>query len=566
MLWPYEFVTLSDEEKVLRRASIGAYASLAFWSAFSPVAALLVVRLAARVRRLRNGAGRYREVPGSPAVKAGTGSWAAVVERRWRTLRWWMGEDVYFVGAHWGHRDEWVLGLAWTVWLLSLCVRDTGKDYLHLTKRFGAIATSQLPVQYLLSLKYLSPFGYFFRSSHERLNRYHRVLGRIIYFLLILHAIFYNVFFVASGIWLQRFFAYIVFAGVVAFTLLHTLNGTSMAAAREQSYRVFFVVHLTAAVLVPPLIFFHAPSARIYVSLALGFLVLDLAARKITAVTAPATVETIPGTDLIRISASMPSKNILKFKAHPGAHLYLSLPPVSRPDRDPLSTGNLLFEFLYNPFTVVSADDKSNDLTFVARKRSGPMTTRLAQFAAAGAPSTPEGRIPLCIEGPYGAAGKAFPDLVDSGVGQILLVAGGVGAAFAVPVYHAIVADSPSARVQLVWAVRSPGDATWAPSDPTGKSLMTDDQVHLFLTGDMGVSNTSDTANGDIQLASRPSHNAKRPNFQKIVDDLFKAGTNEKVAVLVCGPAQMGRELRQCITPWVMKGRDVWWHDESFGW
>lgn len=439
-------------------------------------------------------------------------------------------------------------------------------DYLHLTKRFGAIATSQLPVQYLLSLKYLSPFGYFFRSSHERLNRYHRVLGRIIYFLLILHAVFYNVFFIESGIWLKRFFAYVVFAGVVALTLLHALNGTSMAKMREQSYRVFFVVHLTAAFLVPPLIFFHASSMRIYVSLAIGFLVLDLVARKTITVTAPAIIESIPGTDLLKISASMPSKNILKFKAHPGAHLYLNLPPASRPNPDPLSTGNLLFEFLYNPFTVVSANEESGDLTFVARKRSGPMTTRLAEFAAAGVPSTPEGRIPLCIEGPYGAVGKTFPDLVGTGISRILLVAGGVGATFAVPIYHAILADTPSARIQFVWAVHSPGDATWAPADSTGKSLMDDDQVQLFLTGDMGVSSTRNTAGGDIQLDSRPQHNVKRPNFQKIVDDIFKTGTNEKVAVLVCGPVQMGRELRRCLTPWVMKGRDVWWHNENFGW
>lgn len=564
MGWPYEFVTLSDEEKDLRDDSIALHAAVGFCSAFAPAAALLLVRAVARVRRASRG--QYREVPNSPAIKARRQSWSGGAAQRWRRALWWMGEDVYFLGAHWGHRDEWIMGLVWTVWLLFLCVRGTGKDYLHLTKRFGAIATSQLPVQYLLSLKYLSPFGYFFRSSHERLNRYHRILGRIIYFLLILHAVFYNVFFIESGIWLKRFFAYVVFAGVVAFTLLHTLNGTSMAKMREQSYRVFFVVHLTAAFLVPPLIFFHASSTRMYVSLALGFLVLDLAARKIVTVTAPAIIESIPGTDLLKISASMPSKNILKFKAHPGAHLYLNLPPASRPNPDPLSTGNLLFEFLYNPFTVVSANEESGDLTFVVRKRSGPMTTRLAEFAAAGVPSTPEGRIPLCIEGPYGAVGKTFPDLVGSGISRILLVAGGVGASFAVPIYHAILADTPSARIQFVWAVHSPGDATWAPSDSTGKSLMDDDQVQLFLTGDMGVSSTRDTAGGDIQLDSRPQHNVKRPNFQKIIDDIFKTGTNEKVAVLVCGPVQMGRELRRCLTPWVMKGRDVWWHNENFGW
>ncbi|KAK7422022.1 hypothetical protein QQZ08_009671 [Neonectria magnoliae] len=563
MDWPYHFVTLSDDQKDARRAAIDHHAALAFWSAFAPAAALLAVRAVARVRRSRRG--HYREVPGSPALKARRRSWAGDLGRRWARLRWWMGEDVFFLGAHWGRRDEWVGGVVWMGWLLVCCVRGTGDDYLHLTKRFGAIATSQLPVQYLLSLKYLSPFGYFFRSSHEELNRYHRVLGRLIYALLALHAVFYNVFLVDAGIWLKRFLAPVVFAGVVAFALMNALHGTAMVFVRQLSYRVFFVVHLVAAFGVPPLIFFHAESARVYVCLAVGFLVLDLAARKLTTVTAPAVVEAIPGTDLLKISAAMPAKNILKFKSHPGAHLYLNLPPPSRPSTDPLSTSSLLFEFLYNPFTVASVNEESGDLTFVARSKTGPMTTRLAEFAAAGVPSTPERRIPLCIEGPYGAVGKNFSDLLDPGISRILLVAGGVGATFAVPIYHAILSDSPAARVQFVWAIRSPGDATWAPSDATGKSLVNDDQVHLFLTGDMGASNTATSE--DIQMDNqRDAQNPNRPNFEKIVDDTFKTAPNEKVAVLVCGPAQMARELRRCITPWVMKGRDVWWHNESFGW
>ncbi|KAH6900187.1 hypothetical protein B0T10DRAFT_18464 [Thelonectria olida] len=568
--WPYEFVTLTEDEKVHRRHAIEHNASVAFWSAFAPAVTALLLRVVARVyRRWRSG--QYREVPGSPALKAQRQGWAVRVAERWRRMAWWMGEDVCFAGAHWGHREEWVVGLGWTLWLLFLCVRGTGKDYLHLTKRFGAIATSQLPIQYFLALKYLSPFGYFFRTSHEDLNRWHRALGRIIYLLLVLHAVFYNVFFIMSSIWLKRFFAPVVFAGVVAFACLHTLNGTSMAKMREQSYRVFFVVHLVTAMVVPPLIFFHAPSMRIYVSLAIGFLLLDLAVRKMTTIQAPSVVESIPGTDLLKITSKMPANKIIKFKARPGAHLYLSLPPSSRPvPNDPYAKGNFLFEFMYNPFTVVSADEDSGHLTFVARKRTGPMTTRLAEFVGAGIPEDPETQIPLCIEGPYGALSKTFSDLVDTGVSRILLVAGGVGATFAVPIYHALLAESPAASIQFVWAIRSPGDATWVPPKPAGKSLIDDDQVQLFLTGDMGVSHPRNETIASVEMSnlrrSPVGQNHKRPNFQKLVDDTFKSGADETVAVLVCGPVEMGRELRRCITPWVMKGRSVWWHNESFGW
>ncbi|RSL98452.1 hypothetical protein CEP52_010328 [Fusarium oligoseptatum] len=251
MGWPYEFITLTDEEKHQRRIALEYYAYVAFLSAFVPCLISILVQLITRVRRARRG--QYSEVPGSPGVKANQQRWITRMIGKWSAAQWWLGEDVYLLGSRWGQRDEWVFGVAWTLWMLILCVRGTGKDYLHLTKRFGIIATSQMPIQYLLALKALNPFAFILRSSHEHLNRYHRVLGRIIYFLLILHAIFYNIFFFESGIWVKRFFAPVVFAGVVGFAAFHALTGTAMARVREYSYRIFFVTHLVAAFFYPAL-------------------------------------------------------------------------------------------------------------------------------------------------------------------------------------------------------------------------------------------------------------------------------------------------------------------------
>jgi len=60
----------------------------------------------------------------------------------------------------------------------------------------------------------------------------------------------------------------------------------------------------------------------------------------------------------------------------------------------------------------------------------------------------------------------------------------------------------------------------------------------------------------------------RRPDLRKIVDDTFRHGSadGERVAVLVCGPAGMARELRAHVGAWVARGRDVWFHDEGFGW
>ncbi|EXA52431.1 hypothetical protein FOVG_00723 [Fusarium oxysporum f. sp. pisi HDV247] len=570
MGWPYEFLTLTDEEKHQRRLSLDYYAYIAHLSAFVPALLFLVIRLINRVRKGRNSG--YLQVPGSPGVKANRQRWISRVMEKGPIVQWWLGEDVVFMGRHWGQRDEWVLGTAWAVWLLVLSVRGTGKDYLHLTKRVGIVATSQMPIQYLLALKALNPYAYLLHSSHEHLNRYHRVLGRIIYSLLILHAILYNIFFIESGIWFKRFFAPVVFAGVAGITVLHVLNGTAMARVRQASYRLFFIVHLFGAFAIPPLIYYHAPSSRFYIAEAVGVFVLDLAARKITTITAPAVTEAIPGTSLVKVSAKLPAPKIAKYTARPGSHIYLNVPAASRPGIGQFSAPYLVFEFLYNPFTVASTNQETGELTFVARTRNGPMTNRLHHLSSTTNAGGSTEKVELNIEGPYGAIGKTFNDLINSGINRILIVAGGVGATFAVPLYHAILAENSTTNVQLVWAIRSAGDATWAASTPTGKSLLDDDQVQLFLTGDMGVANDSDNAagvemNNLSQQSTRPVvRNSKRPDLQKIVDDMFQKGQQDSVAILVCGPVEMSRELRKSVTPWVMKGRRVWWHNESFGW
>lgn len=451
----------------------------------------------------------------------------------------------------------------------------SSSDYLHLTKRFGIIAISQFPIQYLLALKTLNPFAYVFRSSHEQINRYHRVLGRLIHLLLTLHAIFYNIFFIGSGIWLTRFFAPVVFAGVLGYLALCALSTTAVAYVRELSYRVFFITHLAVAFAVPAMVYYHAASARLYLIEALVLFMLDLAARKIITVMSPATVELIPGTNLLKVTASLPLTKAAKYRGRPGAHIYLSIPPASRPSAVPASRSYLLFEFMYNPFSVSSVDEQSGDLTFVARARSGPVTHRLAELASSTNSENSNSKIPLNIEGPYGAATKVFQELLDINIRRILLIAGGVGATFAVPIYHAVQAENPSARIQLVWAIRSPGDAAWAAEGSNGKTLLEDDNVDVYLTSGLGVADDNDNAAGVPMesLQPDPQNDAvtaqfirRRPNIDNIVSETFRQDPNEKIAVLICGPAEMAREARKSVTPWVMKGRKVWWHSESFGW
>ncbi|KAI3401115.1 hypothetical protein diail_261 [Diaporthe ilicicola] len=574
MGWPWSFVSLDKAEIALRRQTLNKYAGIAQLSAFIPVLLFLVYRLVSRaITAFEAKKGAYDAIPESPLRKVRRQGPLGVWESRYRQLQWWLGDDVVFLGQTWGQKDEWVFGLAWGVWMTILSVSGTGDDYLHLTKRAGAIAISQLPLQYLLALKSLNPVAYIFNSSHEQVNRYHRVLGRIIYVLLFVHAFLYLNFFVISGMLVEKLTtSRAVITGMVGIWSMTLLNTTTLRVIRNYSYRIFFIVHLTVAMIIPPLIWFHAHSSRVFLVEALVVFLADLVSRKFDTTTAVAKLETVPGTSLVKITAPIPNKKIHRFQTHPGSHIYLQIPAEARPSDNRASADHLVHEFLYNPFTVADVDVTTGNLTLVARHLSGPVTTTLNQIASNNSRHDAT-QVPLSIEGPYGVSSH-FSMLAEGEFDRVLLVSGGVGATYTVPLYRALVKDNPTAQVQLIWAVRAAGDASWVTSGRDGKSFTEDEGVQVFVTASEGKLGGQEAAEGegeDVELTTLNSgggmrHQLMRPNLKKAVDDVFQHGQDERVAVLFCGPTVMGRDLRNHVGVWVRKGRVVFWHSESFGW
>ncbi|EFX00918.1 ferric reductase-like protein [Grosmannia clavigera kw1407] len=638
MGWPYAFMQLSAAEVEARRAMLDRYGHYTVMLSVLPVVVMLAMRLIGwtakqvqrrlRVRSRRGGGngssddGEYGAVPTSPTLKSrrqtAGGSWAA----RQRRLRWWLSTEVE-VHLPWsssvmclGPRDQWLVGLAWTVAVVVLCTAQTGGDFLHVTKRCGIVAVALLPAQYVLALRRISPLttalGGF---SHEQLNRWHRLLGGIVYGLLAVHTTLYLVFFARApgGTFWPRFARPVVWLGFAALAAMTLLSTTALEPVRRWSYRVFFVVHVTVAVVLPPIVWLHTHHARPYVAAALLFLVVDVAVRRARTMDGDgngtaATVVAIPGTDLVRLTVPLPAAKLSLFRDRPGSHVYVSVPSAGRPRA---WMPFLLFELLFNPFTVAAVSEPDHSLSLVVRTRNGPMTGLLAERASrvkhveadnenidddddddddddmgedvpvmrnaattassSSAPS-PDGLVHLSIDGPYGAAAH-FPDLSAQQFDHVLLVAGGVGATFVVPIYRALVHDgspSPSPKVDLVWAVRTACDATWAVvSGQDGSNILADPNVHIFLTGGRQENNGGDAAS-DMELSSlrhRPTAGSHgRPDFRPIVDNLFHRGAETRVAVIVCGPRAMVRDLRAVVGLWVQRGRSIWWHDEAFGW
>lgn len=404
------------------------------------------------------------------------------------------------------------------------------------------------------------------RSSHEEVNRWHRVLGRITYFLLCLHGALYVNYYIQTAVLVQRLTSSIVvILGVAALIGMTLLTTTAISVVRKYSYRVFFITHLLVALALPPIIFFHVHHARVYMVEALLVFIIDFAARKLTTTTAEAKLELIHGTDLVKIVAKVPQTFAARFRDFPGSHVYVSIPATSRS-----GTLKMRYEFIFNPFTVASLSEESHELTLVTRQLKGPMSRAFGNLAKT---STSGARVPLSIEGPYGHSRYISSVLADH-ADRVLLVAGGVGATFVLPIYHYITAEYPAIRVDLVWAVRAAGEATWATG--TEKSILDDERVQLFLTGDVfGSSSTArpSSATEGVELRNlsgqnrrKPVPNARRPDLQKVVNDVFRQGQGERVAILVCGSEGMAREMRKHAGNWVRQGREVWWHNENFDW
>ena len=111
-------------------------------------------------------------------------------------------------------------------------------DYLLLTKRFAIVAASQLPIHYLLSAKSpLNPIQRLLRLSHEELNVYHRLLGRIVLIFVLTHAGLYLNFYIQKDLLFKRIKDIDVQLGLLAATSLTILGTTAISFVRSYSYR-----------------------------------------------------------------------------------------------------------------------------------------------------------------------------------------------------------------------------------------------------------------------------------------------------------------------------------------
>ncbi|KAF2834735.1 hypothetical protein M501DRAFT_963800 [Patellaria atrata CBS 101060] len=596
----YTFPELSKPEKHARRQALDHYASIAQWSPVLVLLGFQVYHILCWIARKRRVSDQELSRPSSPYVKAVEANSGAIVRKTravWKRARWWAGEEVV-EGWGWGTTGEWVVEGVWGLWLSILCVRGTGHDYLHLTKRFGIIPSSQLPLHYLLAFKSpFSPLQILTLRSHESLNSAHQILGRIITFFFSLHVVFYVNFFIQNNRLLSRLQRPFIICGLLGMLSFAIVGTTALSKLRKWNYRVFYVTHVTLATTVLPLLFFHVHHIRVFIWETLAIYILHTLLRMLNRRRYAGDVAMIPNTNLLRIEIPLAHSSAprpLKWKA--GQHVYVSLPHDVNSSGLPRSksdiTAQLFATLKTNPFTIASLPSTDSSLLLVARVMDGN-TKALAALARSSS------EIPVVIEGPYGAI-TPFSELQE--YETILLVALGVGATFVVPIWRQLLAlenkeqegvrRERKRQIKFVWAVRNLAETEWAfPREERsqGDGDQDEDVMDIYVT--RGTSSTRSgedpeiEADGEgIELVEREGllreamggdedeekkfqgfHVHKgRPNFRNVVDNVFDKSSG-RVAVLVCGPQKAANDLRKFVGIHVKSGREVYWHSEAFG-
>ncbi|KAF5356913.1 hypothetical protein D9756_006407 [Leucocoprinus leucothites] len=365
----------------------------------------------------------------------------------------------------------------------------------------GTTAAIQFPLLVALGMKnniisYLTGVG--LDKQQQKLVFLHRIVARVMLVLIGLHA--------GGRIQLGltgpiAITVPVIRAGPLAATALTLLSIISIRPIRDRAYEFFLIAHLVLGVICVLSVYFHAGSLYFGHFLWPAILLwgLDRALRLFRIALSTVAKDTTSSESASRtfgvhlFAAAKPRVEFLSadfilltvprprfFYWRPGQSVYLSFPGVS------------VSPFEAHPFTIAAIPTYDNDpgsgnevkswtgeLEFCMRVRSG-LTKRLLPYIDGGKDFN------VFLDGPYNSS----PVLV--GYDSVLLIAGGSGVGFTLPLFLDLLQrtkkDGPACRrLTFVWTVRHFDKISWIRSklssalrNPPPNIII---NVHLFITG-----------------------------------------------------------------------------------
>ncbi|KIM25520.1 hypothetical protein M408DRAFT_315075 [Serendipita vermifera MAFF 305830] len=441
------------------------------------------------------------------------------------------------------------------------------------TQRAGAIAYWQFPLLPLLAGK--NNFITFVTGiSYEKINIMHRAVARTLFILVLLHAFTKAETFTADKLAAQNYLT-----GTMAAVAIGAIFLTSLRPVRTHAFELFLILHICLIAIFLAGLYFHQPKNALFIWLFIGFWGFDRVTRGLRLFfinrgmpkAHDAIVEAI-STDSVRLV--LPNRHIT-WKA--GQHVFLILPGVS----------NIPFEA--HPFTIANIPDrdgkgkkKVTDLVFYIRAMDG-FTRKLHDYAAAHQGST----VSAFVDGPYGV-----PPPVNTFT-TVVLIAGGSGASFTVPLLLDIISaarhqKTPVKRVMFIWSVKNSADLKWASEVITSAAnnvpgtLDLDLRIHVTGAGGLvptlghgseermpitptsPVEKSGSTKGSHAEIAhieevsTQGGHSTLtrdtsvyktrfgRPNIPAMIREEIEASTGP-VSVNACGPSRLTKAVRATL-------------------
>ncbi|OAX36258.1 hypothetical protein K503DRAFT_315935 [Rhizopogon vinicolor AM-OR11-026] len=341
-------------------------------------------------------------------------------------------------------------------------------DLTYWGNRAGALAASQFPLITALGTKN-NAVSFITGISYDKLNYVHRMMSRVVFILLWVHAgseVVLNAPFqpFLEEPWLR--------CGMTAIGALTILIVVSLRPIRAQAYELFFYVHFVMVLTFLVCAYFHAQYDALTYWIYPCFIIwgLDRLIRVLRLVlfnfgfksgSMDATVELLSD-DCVRLRLRRP----FYFHWAAGQTAYLIIPSVSR------------LPFEAHPFTIASIDSNLSGV-LQEQKPQGQKTTQISIAKHALGPSTPFWKevaffidvrkgftarlkeaalkgntVKVFIDGPYGPS----PNL--ESYDTSVLIAGGSGVSYTLPILLDIIervrnGKSRCRRVVFVWSIRN---------------------------------------------------------------------------------------------------------------
>ncbi|KAL2198362.1 hypothetical protein P885DRAFT_33368 [Corynascus similis CBS 632.67] len=480
--------------------------------------------------------------------------------------------------------------------------------------RTGCVFAVNLPLLYLLSAKN-QPLRRLTGYSYEALNIFHRRVGELLCFEAALHFVGMILWqFLLAREWLiasRSAYVYfthpIILCGIGALVSYELLYFTSLASFRQRWYELFLASHVFLQTLSLILLWFHYPTSRPYVVVALVIFLADRLVWRLVVKTADVTAEVrLLDADTLVLEAewdippasSPPPQPFFprwwrpRFFARqtvlhgwrPTDHVFLTIPALS-----PLQA---------HPFTIASAapgrpheeeprvprrrrreegdlEQEADDgvswsgpergksgaarharLTLLIRAYQG-FTRDLVRHCLAVHPD-PQRSVFARLDGPYGSP-HALGML--RACGRAVLVAGGSGIAVTLPLVRALLpplnvdgsdgsGESSGGReertVHLLWVTHARGHREWVPQRELDECV---------------------SAGLDL-VVPPPTAEAGRPDVVGMVRGWIEGAAAEgrEVCVVVSGPDGLNRAVRNACADEIGEGKRVRVAVEKFGW